>query len=766
MTQFLLGGLFENNHGTKSKCSGLVLVVLFLLIGTRMIAQSPTNDDPGNAIPLTLGVAVTSVTTSGATDSGLDICENGFNDEDDDIFFTFIAPSSGNITVALANPVGVDQFPALSILSLSGETYSCQDFSNSTTGTFTGLAAGTTYFLQVYSFLESPSAVTFDVMVSETPGAPDNDDCADAVSLSMGVAVSGNLAAATNSGVDPCGNSLANDDVWYSFVATTSSSSVYVNRTGGSNDGLRMGVHGGSCDALVSVSCNTFGGESLYLTGLTIDETYYVQVFSNLTTGESTMAFDIEVVVPPGNDACSTATSLACGGSVTNSYRGATPSAETACVTRGVWYTVVGTGGMMTLAASPSSTNDVAFEVYTGSCGSLTSEFCQDSEIGGVVESYAFISLADEVYYVNVGESSFGDNAAGAFTLSVTCNTLPSISVVSGCNAASPITMSGSGDWLPIILDGALVGKVKDTEALGSTSINLFGNPGALRSSAGIPFADRNITINPTVSPSATIAVRLFFTAAEIDALIAADASVTSITDLQFTKVSGSSCSGTFPGGGVQLPNTATGDFGTDYYVQTSVAAFSEFFLSSSSAPLPIELVSFSAFPSTSSGQASTAITQVEWETATEQNVDYFLVERSSDGSLFEEIGEVAAIGESSTLQSYSFVDEAPLGKDYYRLVAVDLDGSTSMSDVVYVEQVLAEAISVSIYPNPTADVLNIKGAKQGLVQLLDPAGRTVLEKSTQDETVQFQTAVLPKGVYFVRVISGATISTKQVVLK
>ncbi len=450
---------------------------------------------------------------------------------------------------------------------------------------------------------------------------------------------------------------------------------------------------------------------------------------------------------------------MACNASLVASYRGSTPNGST-CVTRGVWFQTTGTGGGMTINVSPDADNDVALEVFTGSCGSLSSVVCEDSGIEGEDDTYSFLTLSGETYYIYAGESSFLDDNEGSLTLSLTCNALLPVAAASGCdNTVNDVTMTGSGEWLPIILNSSIVGKIKDTEALGLTTISLYGNTGALRTSGGTPLADRNITINPANAPSLTIPVRLFFTAAEINALIAADPTVSSIADLEFTKVSGTSCSGPYPGGGVQLVTTAHGSYGGEYFVQTSVAAFSEFFLSSASAPLPVELASFTAV-------AKTGATHVKWETASERNVDYFRIERSSNGSDFIEIGEVAAVGESFSLQSYEFTDYDPLPKGYYRLVSVDLDGSTSTSDLVFVEQVLAKALEISVFPNPTTDVLNVRVSVTATVQLIDPTGRIVAEHADQDGTVQFETASMPKGLYYVRLLSGATTETAPVVLK
>ena len=73
---------------------------------------------------------------------------------------------------------------------------------------------------------------------------------------------------------------------------------------------------------------------------------------------------------------------------------------------------------------------------------------------------------------------------------------------------------------------------------------------------------------------------------------------------------------------------------------------FSEFYLTGSSIPLPVELTAFTA---TAKGSA----VRPAWATASEKNSQAFEVERSGDGRTFKRIGTVATAG-SSAPRSYS----------------------------------------------------------------------------------------------------------------
>jgi hypothetical protein len=110
--------------------------------------------------------------------------------------------------------------------------------------------------------------------------------------------------------------------------------------------------------------------------------------------------------------------------------------------------------------------------------------------------------------------------------------------------------------------------------------------------------------------------------------------------------------------------------------------------------PLPIELLSFSV----RLNEKKEVV--LNWATASEMNADKFFIQKSKDGYSFENIGQVKAKGESSTIQNYFFLDENPYqGLTYYRFQQLDLDGTINYSDLRTVRK--EESKDVHIYPNP-----------------------------------------------------------------
>ena len=93
--------------------------------------------------------------------------------------------------------------------------------------------------------------------------------------------------------------------------------------------------------------------------------------------------------------------------------------------------------------------------------------------------------------------------------------------------------------------------------------------------------------------------------------------------------------------------------------------------------PLPIELLSFE-------GSKEEDYNLLEWSTASEQNNDYFLLERSEDGVKWDNINITNSVENSNTKMDYSFRDFTFTNKlNYYRLTQVDLNGVSETFNVI-----------------------------------------------------------------------------------
>lgn len=145
---------------------------------------------------------------------------------------------------------------------------------------------------------------------------------------------------------------------------------------------------------------------------------------------------------------------------------------------------------------------------------------------------------------------------------------------------------------------------------------------------------------------------------------------------------------GWFPPTGVQSNPTA------NTTLANTLSSFNTWWtLSSSSSPLPVELISFEVMAVDNS-------VKIDWITASEINNDYFTIEKSLNGVEFSFLSSVDGSGNSSSAHSYTAYDKTPSnGINYYRLKQTDFDGKESWSDIKSVS--FKKSGLVSIYPNP-----------------------------------------------------------------
>jgi hypothetical protein len=184
------------------------------------------------------------------------------------------------------------------------------------------------------------------------------------------------------------------------------------------------------------------------------------------------------------------------------------------------------------------------------------------------------------------------------------------------------------------------------------------------------------------------------------------------------------------------------------------------------SAALPVTYVYFK-------GQRNGNSNLLQWETASEQNSDYFTIERSTDGNSYSAIGKVAAAGNSSLAKDYSYIDNNVTGNAYYRLRQVDKDAAYKLSDVVQLNSGKQKTID-QLYPNPVHEQLNValnndtKGS--GRITVFDLTGRTMqqetIDKSQEVYTTSVNMKNLVPGLYIVEVKVGEGYKVMQRILK
>jgi len=190
-------------------------------------------------------------------------------------------------------------------------------------------------------------------------------------------------------------------------------------------------------------------------------------------------------------------------------------------------------------------------------------------------------------------------------------------------------------------------------------------------------------------------------------------------------------------------------------YAEFLVESFSTFaiYAQTQNVPLPVELTSLSA-------NCNKVNTQLSWTTASEFNAAHFTVQMSRDGTIWNDLGEVQAVGTTSLASNYLFETTNSGALAYYRLIQEDLDGTQEIFGPISSNCSINNNI-MSVYPNPASENFNIliqtvDSFKNSVVELIDLSGRVILSQTTDinagSTMLNFDGKTLIAGTYIVRV--------------
>ena len=156
---------------------------------------------------------------------------------------------------------------------------------------------------------------------------------------------------------------------------------------------------------------------------------------------------------------------------------------------------------------------------------------------------------------------------------------------------------------------------------------------------------------------------------------------------------------------------------------------------------------------------------QVDWQTESEQAMDRYILERSSDGKHFNQAASVRSHGTALTTQNYGWFDADPLdGINYYRVKSISSTGEYLYSNTVTAEFIKGTP-QVLLYPNPVVGssfnlqwINMTKGNYK--IELTDNIGHLVWkEELDHDGTNHISrmrlSAALARGVYTAHLIGN-----------
>ncbi|MEO6612540.1 MAG: PQQ-dependent sugar dehydrogenase [Chitinophagaceae bacterium] len=276
------------------------------------------------------------------------------------------------------------------------------------------------------------------------PAPPGNDLCGASANLTPQTtcgATAGTLYSATTTGspTSSCGTTY---DVWYTFTVPAGTTSVDIDVTptgGGSNlDGTNTYVEmftATDCAGLITTNsrgCYSIASTVTY-SGLSPNTLYYFRVFyktgapTSTPSGKWGFTVCVSYTPPPANDECAGAVTLTNGvannaGTVWNaSTSSAIPTGCTGNPDDDVWYKFTPSGiyvnVSLTALGANLSASGARLQLFSGTCGSLTSVACGTTSLSATVASG--VTCYIRVYSAGTGPIG-GTSTGSAFTITAT----------------------------------------------------------------------------------------------------------------------------------------------------------------------------------------------------------------------------------------------------------------------------------------------------------------------------------------------------------
>lgn len=160
----------------------------------------------------------------------------------------------------------------------------------------------------------------------------------------------------------------------------------------------------------------------------------------------------------------------------------------------------------------------------------------------------------------------------------------------------------------------------------------------------------------------------------------------------------------------------------------------------------------------------------VFWSTSEELNNDFFSVQRSLNGQVWETIGYVPGAGTTNQTQLYQFTDQSPIpGTSYYRIKQHDFGGASSYTELrrIYFEE---SSLAFKLLPNPSDKEvrLSFRGALEDFqhFEMVNGFGQIIFSGEVDQQEIVINTSRTAQGVYIVRVHTKAGVLSERVIIE
>jgi len=173
-----------------------------------------------------------------------------------------------------------------------------------------------------------------------------------------------------------------------------------------------------------------------------------------------------------------------------------------------------------------------------------------------------------------------------------------------------------------------------------------------------------------------------------------------------------------------------------------------EFWIEVDAAVLPVSFTSLQA-------TIQNGNVLLNWTTLSERNNKSFIVERSQNNSLWENIGSIstkAEQGNSTEKLTYSFSDLKPHeGRNFYRIKQTDIDGKHNYSEVRSLH--VAAVGTPKFYPNPANSLIYVDGLSEACkIEILTISGQQLIHLNAKKESQSLDISQLISGWYVLKI--------------
>ena len=208
------------------------------------------------------------------------------------------------------------------------------------------------------------------------------------------------------------------------------------------------------------------------------------------------------------------------------------------------------------------------------------------------------------------------------------------------------------------------------------------------------------------------------------------------------------------PSGVIFLPYDCSAAPITAVISATGSGQFCDNFTISAPATLPVKYTYFKS-------ELVAGGVNLKWATSFEFNNQKFVIEKSTNGTDYTEIGSVAGAAESYAEKAYQFTDASfRTGQSaFYRIKQVDFDGKFTYSKVVFVDTRNSGSDKIKAFPNPIVgnepiqlSGINTADLTKGNIRVFNVTGSAVNYRMAGTNAIQLDENA-PTGLYIIRVL-------------